>query len=256
VRATASAAGAPAGRQSLLLAVAVLLSAAALLAIGILLFGDFGETEGQILASTALLGAYGLLALPAAILVDRRRLLALAAAIVALAGLAATLALVGIWGGESAGALGKTMLTANAWLLATVQTAALVVRRSARDPRSVGLLFLASTALAGVLALMVTTLVWAGIDSQAFFRVLGAVVVLDVLLVALQPIVARARPVRVARRVRVALASGETVELEIEAPDLATAAAKAIRGLESRGDGVVGLTLADAAPEPADRTTG
>jgi hypothetical protein len=49
------------GKRLVLLAVAGLLTAAAALAIGILLFGDFGSTEGRILATTALLAGYGLL---------------------------------------------------------------------------------------------------------------------------------------------------------------------------------------------------
>ena len=44
------------GKRIMLLAVAGLLSASALLAIGILLVGHFGKTEGRILATTALLG--------------------------------------------------------------------------------------------------------------------------------------------------------------------------------------------------------
>ena len=62
------------GKQGLLLSVAVLLSVSAALAVGILLFGEFGETEGRVLATTGLLAGYGLLALPAAMLLDRRRL--------------------------------------------------------------------------------------------------------------------------------------------------------------------------------------
>ena len=51
------------GKRLVLGVVAALLSGAAALAIGILLFGDFGTTEGRILASTALLAGYGLLIL-------------------------------------------------------------------------------------------------------------------------------------------------------------------------------------------------
>ena len=57
----------------LLFAVAVLVSAAAALAIAILLFGHFGQTEGRILATTAILAGYGLLTLPAAMLRDQHR---------------------------------------------------------------------------------------------------------------------------------------------------------------------------------------
>ena len=61
------------GKRALLLAVAACLSVSALLAIGILLVGHFGETEVRILATTALLAGYGLLTLPATILLDQGR---------------------------------------------------------------------------------------------------------------------------------------------------------------------------------------
>ena len=55
-------------RRLLLTAVAVSITATALLAIGVLLFGSFGETEGRILGSTMILAGYALLALPAGFL--------------------------------------------------------------------------------------------------------------------------------------------------------------------------------------------
>jgi hypothetical protein len=76
------------GKRILLLAVAGLLSASALLAIGILLVGRFGETEGRILATTALLAGYGLVGLPSTILFDQGRSRRLAVGGLALAALA------------------------------------------------------------------------------------------------------------------------------------------------------------------------
>ena len=61
-------------RRLLLSAVAAVLTLTALLAIGILLFGRFGETEGRILGTTIFLALFGLLSLPAAILLDQKRL--------------------------------------------------------------------------------------------------------------------------------------------------------------------------------------
>ena len=234
------------GKRLVLLAVAGLLTAAAALAIGILLFGDFGSTEGRILATTALLAGYGLLMLPAAILRDRRRAPALAAAVVALALAAASLATVVVWSDEPPDALGKALGTATAWLVAAVLPAALMLRRSERDPHVVRVLFAASAALVVVLALMLTVLLWAEIDSERLARVFGALLVLDVLLVALQPILARARPGVSVHRLRVRVATGESIELSIEAPDLAAAAAKAIRAVEQKGDRVLGLDVTGA----------
>ena len=228
------------GKRRLLLAVAGLLTAAAALAIGILLFGDFGSTEGRILVTTALVAGYALLTLPAVILRDQRRAAPLTAAVVALAAAAASVAIAGVWT-EGGDVLGRAIGTLNAWLVACVQPAALVVRRREDDPRVVHFLFAVSSALAVVLASMFTVLIWAEIDSERYGRLLGALLVLDVLLVALQPILARARQRPVIHQLSVAVAPGRSIELTVEAPDLAAAASKAIRTVERDGERVLGL---------------
>ena len=241
-RLTLTKSGAPrvAGKRLVLLAVAGLLITAAALAIGILLFGDFGSTAGRILATTALLAGYGLLTLPAAILRDRRQAVALTAAVVALAVAAASLAIVAVWS-DQGDVLGKAIGTVTGWLLAAVQPAALLLRRREHDARAVRVLFAVSSALVVVLAVMFSVLLWAEIDSERYGRAFGAVLVLNVLLVALQPILARARPLATAYRLRVALARDQSVELRVEALDLAVAASKAIRAAERDGDRVLGL---------------
>lgn len=55
---------------------------------------------------------------------------------------------------------------------------------------------------------------------------------LDLLAVVLQPILARARPTGAIDRLRIVVAPGETVVMNVDAADLAAAAAKAIRTLE------------------------
>jgi hypothetical protein len=234
-------------RRVLLLAAAGFATAAAALAIAILLFGDFGETEGRILATTALLAGYSLLALPAAILQDQRRLSGLAAALGALAAVSAGLSIAAVWQNEPTETFGKVMGTANAWLVATAQIAVLVARRRTQDPRAVGRLFAASSALATILATMLSVLIWGEIDREGFARVFGALLVLDVLLVILQPILARAARGATAHRLRVVLASGETVVVTVPAPDLAGAAAAAIRAAERDGKRVLALEVADTA---------
>ncbi len=221
-------------RRMVLLGVAALLSFAAALAIGVLLFGDFGSTEGRVLATTAALAGYGLLALPAAMLYDRRRLPGLAVGVTVLACCAAVTVIALIWNPDAPESLGKSVATANAWLIATVQAAALSLRRQPRDPAAVRRLFAVSTALVVALAGALTAVLWAEIDSAGVARVLGSMLVLDVLLVALQPILARARPAQRAQRIRVELESGDAVELEIEAPSRAAAAARAIRSVAPR----------------------
>lgn len=234
------------GKRLVLLAVAGLLTGAAALAIGILLFGDFGSTEGRILATTALLAGYGLVTLPAAILRDRRQAAALTGTVVALAVAGASLATVAVWidGGD---VLGKAVGTVNGWLVAAVLPATLMLRRRENDQRVVRLLFVASSALVVVLALMFTALLWAEIDSERYGRIFGALVVLDVLLVALQPILARARPRSTVHRLRVAVAPDEWIGLTVEAPDLAAAASEAVRTVERDGHRILGLEFSATA---------
>lgn len=239
-------------RRPLLLAVAALLSASALLAVGILLFGHFGRTEGRILATTALLAGYGLLALPAAILLDQRRLPALAAAVAALAAVGASLALAAVWSGGDSEPLGRTVGTVTFFLVAATQTAALAARRRGRDPRWVRVLFPGSIGLALAAAGAATGAVWTD-AGDAYGRVVGALIVLDLLAVALQPILARAQAAPPPIRLRVLVESGERVELTVEAPDLAGAAAKAIRGLERDGRRVVALEAPDRVESPNGR---
>jgi hypothetical protein len=240
-------------RRVVLLVVAALLTAAAALAIAILLFGDFGSTEGRILATTALLAGYGLLALPAAILRDRRRAPALTAVVLALVAAAASLAIAAVWTDSGSDELGKLMGAVNGWLVASVQWAALTLRSGRDDTRLVRVLFVASSALAAVLALMVTVLLWAGIGSERYGRAFGSLLVLNVLLVALQPLLARARPRTTTYRLRVRVATDEAAEVTVEAPDLAAAAAKAIGLVERAGTRVVGL---DVQPNGSDARDG
>jgi hypothetical protein len=242
-------------RQLVLLAVAALLSASALLAVGILLIGHFGRTEGRILGTTAMLAGYALLGLPAAILVDRRRARPLAAAVGALAVVAAALAATAIWwsGDEPPEALARSWSTATFWLVAATQTAALAARRTERDPPSVTRLFRASIVLVVAAAALLTGLVWTDRGGPGFGRVLGALIVLDVLSVALQPLLALARPRLEETRLRLRLDTGERLVVAVDAPDLASAAAKAIRAAARDGRRVVSLDVLEGADEPARR---
>lgn len=218
------------GRRSLLLAVAGLMCVAAALAISILLLGDFGGTEGRILGTTLLLAVHGALAVPAAILWDQRRLAALAAACAGLAALAATLNVAALWS-NSGDTFGKAIGTVIFFLIATVVTAALATRPLHR-------LFPASVALAAVAAAMATAAVWTETQQEGYLRLLGAIVVLDVLLVALQPVLLRARRTRATLPLRVVDTSGCTADVSVQAESLAAAVAQAIRDVERRGSHV------------------
>lgn len=210
-------------RRLLVRAVAGVLVATAALAIAVLLFGDFGETEGKVLATTGLLAVFGLVALPAAVLFDQGRLAALAVANVVVAAAALVLSIVGIWAEPASDAFGRTL--GSAWIVAVAltQTAALASQR--RWTAATRRLFAASVVLASVAAAFALGLVWT--DSAGWpARILGAVVVADALAVALQPLLARsAAPAPGLRRVT------------IEGPDAAVEAA--VRAAESAGGRVV-----------------
>ncbi len=216
------------GRRALLLAVAALMCAAAALAIGILLFGDFGGTEGRILATTFLLAVHCALAVPAAILRDQRRLPGLAALVVVLATASAILNTVAVWWEASGDRLGRTIGTVMIFLVVSVVVAAL-----AALPRHQ--LFLPSVVLGYAVATMATAALWTETERSGYLRVLGALAVLEVLLVTLQPVLLRLRREQVEWPLRISDTSGRTADVSVRATSLADAVARAVRSAEHSG---------------------
>lgn len=218
------------GKRLLLLALVASLCATAALAILILLFGDFGETEGRILATTAAISFFSLLSLPAAILLDQQRLLPLAWATLALAATAFVVAMTLVWGELESERRAKLLLTIAAYAIAATQTSGSASRTHPDDSPSVRALFLAAAVLVLVLATMATAAAWAEIDSETYYRLLAALAVANVLLVVLQPVLRRttAADGQPAHRLRLVLADARERELELEARDFADAAAIAI----------------------------
>jgi hypothetical protein len=225
------------GKRLLLAATAGSLCVTAALAIGILLFSEFGATQGRILGTTALIGVFGLLALPAGVLIDQRRLRGLALLLVALCGLGFAAAVATVWTPDPPDAFGNTVTTLAVFAIATTQTAALAARGSSRDPRIVRRLLLASTGLAFLVASLLSVLVWGGFEQETYFRVLAALAVADVLSVALQPILARLRPVEQpsSYRLRLYLESGKELDFELEAPTFVQALGQAVATAERQG---------------------
>lgn len=211
------------------------LTATALLAVGILLFGDFGETEGRILGTTGMLAGYGLLALPAAFLLDQGRLHWLAWIVLALAVAGFAVAATAVWT-DAGDTFGRSVLTVTVFAVAATQTAA---QRAGR--RTTRTLFPLSVGLVLVVAAMATAAAWGEIDSSLYFRFLGAIAVLDVLAVALQPILTAGRAGSREYRLRVTVAGGDELELTVDAADFASAATKAIRRVERSGRRAVGV---------------
>jgi FtsH-binding integral membrane protein len=230
-------------KRVLLLTVAVLLSVSAVLAIAVLLIGRFGSTEGRILGSTALLGGFGLVSVPSVVLLDKERARWLALAGVASAALASVLALLAIWSPSSSDTLGRTVGSAAVVAVAFSQLTALTARRATEDPASVRRFFAASCVTAALAAILAVSFIWSNPHGNIAPRALGALVVLDLLLVALQPVLARARPGVVAHHFDVVLASGERVAVSVTGRDLASAAARAIRSVERERGSVVELDV-------------
>ena len=224
------------GRRALLLTVAALMCAAAALAIGILLFGDFGGTEGRILATTFLLAVHCALAVPAAILRDQRRLPGLAALVVALATASAVLNTVAVWWEGSGDRFGRTVGTVMIYLVVTVVVAALAALPRHR-------LFVPSVVLGYVVATMAAVALWTETERSGYLRVLGALAVLEVLLVALQPVLLRLRREQVEWPLRIADTSGGTADVSVRATSLADAVASAVRSAERSGRSVRTLEI-------------
>lgn len=243
----------PTRRRALLLGVAALLTASALLAVAILLIDRFGTVEGRILGTTALLGGFGLLALPAAMLLDLERAHALAAALLALCLGGAALTVTLVWWGDAPTWLGKTTGTAVALAAAAAQTAALVARRGAFEPAIVGRLLVAATALAAAVVVVFSAMIWADSGDGPGPRILGALLVLDLLAAALQPILARARAAGVRVRMRVTLAPAPpggrgSEEISADGRDAAAAVAAGIRRAERDGGAVAAVEVIERTP--------
>ena len=228
-------------RRTILLGTAFLLCAAGLFAIGVLAFGHFGKREGQIIGTTAILAGCALLALPAVALVERRSLRAVAVANAVTSALAAVAGVVAVWwSGDLQGRLSGTAVVV---AVASTQAAALAARRDPRDSRLVRALFAASLVTAAVAATMIVTTIWAEIDTSGYARALGSVVILDVVVVALQPLLARLRPPEEHFALELTLDEGDTRPVDVDAPDLGEAAARAIHDAERRGEHVHGLRV-------------
>ncbi|MCE3287274.1 MAG: hypothetical protein K0S64_880 [Gaiellaceae bacterium] len=229
----------------MLLAVAAVLTLTALLAIAILLFGSFGETEGRILGTTIFLALFGLLSLPAAIVLDQERLPGLAALLFALSVAGFALSTSGIWIGDPPEALGKLTATVIAFGVVAAQTGALAARGREDDIRMLRLLFAGSTALAFALAAIGSAAMWAEAESQLFLRTFGAAVVLDVLLVALQPVLALLRRPQHRYVLHLRLDEAGEVDVTVDAGRLSRAAARAIDDAERAGAAVVAVEVVD-----------
>jgi peptidoglycan/LPS O-acetylase OafA/YrhL len=228
-------------RRLLLGAVVVSLVATAAIAIATLLAGDFGETEGRVLLTTASISFFGLLSLAPGVLLEQGRLRPLALAGLALAGLGFVLALNLIWlqWDDAEDWSWKSLVVVVAAALAATQASGVESRRRDGDGPWVRRLALAShSSVAATAALVSIAALWE-VDDDGYYRALGAVAVANVLLVALQPVLRRGGTQPAGQRLAIVLESGSRVEREVRARDFAAAVERAIRDVERSGERVV-----------------
>jgi hypothetical protein len=226
-------------RRLFLWALVVSLSATALLAIGFLLLADFDDRTWKIIATTALISGFSLLAMPGGALLDRGRAVMLGWATLALAGYSLAHALFLLWTEDETG--WKVLVGGVAFTGACSQASATTSRWREDDSQAVRALYFAGIGGAFFVAALVVLAAWQEIEDDGFYRFLGAVAVAVLLVTILQPIVRRAGGGGPRRQFAVTVVTddGEEVERELDERDFAAAAAAAIRAAERAGRTVV-----------------
>jgi MFS family permease len=179
------------GRRLFLWALVASLSVTAVIAIATLLFAEFDDTAGRILATTALLSLACLLSLSAGVLLDQRRAVPLAWGTIAASGAGFVIAMAAIWGDPGNETLSR--ITWTLWLGAGAGAQAATVTALLRPgaSRRLRVLRALSILLASSLAALIAVAIWTEPDSDAFARAMGALAIGAVLTSLLQPILQR-----------------------------------------------------------------
>ena len=217
-------------RQALVRTIVGGLCVTAFVGIVELLGGNLSGPGWRILATTSTISVFGPLAVPVGMLLERGRatLLARATGAVTLAAFLVTLAV--IWSPWHDG-VGKTWGVLLTLAAAGAQACAVEARRRDNDPDGVAALATGSMVTGALLAALGVIAILAEVGDSGYFRFLGAVAVLDVLLIAVAAVLRRgAGPIGQTHRLRV---DGRLVE--VAARDFAGAAAAAIREAEKAG---------------------
>jgi len=230
------------GKRVLVFVTITSLAATAALAIGVLLLGDFRDTEARVLLTTLAISFSGLLALPAAVLLEQGRSTTLAGATIALtAALFAAFEYM-LWLADDSESGWKIVGTLAAAAVASTQISAQTTRLRAGDRQSVRAVFYSAVSLVVLITVMVVAAIWEEIDDSGYYRTLAALAVLNVFLFVVQPLLRRLGPTADgAFRVRLATEPGGDEELQLTGRDFADAVARAIRKLEREGRRVTSL---------------
>jgi len=219
-------------RRLLLRVVVVGLCVTAAIAILVLLSGSFDDTSWRILGTTTAISVFALVSVPSGVLLERGRARPLALASAAFTLGAFLLTVIAIWHADGVPSwlwrIYGIVLTLDA---ALAQAAAVESRRRDSDTQAIDRLTLGSMVTAAVLAAMGTVAILDSIDDGGFYRLLGAIAVLDVLLVILAAVLRRGSgPIDRTHKVRV-----DGVLVELPGRDFAAAVATAIRRAEREG---------------------
>jgi hypothetical protein len=178
------------GRRLFLLTLVVSLCLTAALAIGTLLFGDFDENGGNLVATTAFLSLASLLALPAGVLLDHGRAPLLAWAVIGSAAAGFAFAELALWGSDDDLAW-KLALIFGLAALAGAQAAATTWPLGPDDGPGLVWLYWIGIALTTGLAAMISLAVLNETDDEGGVRLMAATAIAALLATLLQPIVRR-----------------------------------------------------------------
>ncbi len=232
-------------KRVLLFATVTALALTALIAIVALLAGNFDDTQVRILATTGGFGLASLISMRGTALLERGLFVRLAWSVIGLCALAFALefALLWITWNHEPARLWKSFAVVLAFAVALGQIAGMLARRRPQDPGSITLLLTGAGACAVVLAFMVSTAAIGEIDDTGFYRLLGVIAVLDVVLVALQPVVRRlgSSPPQVVETPGgfvCVLEDGRRIRGQMRGRDLAASVAAALREFQRRGERV------------------
>jgi hypothetical protein len=157
------------------------LAVSALIGIGIILKGDFGDTEGKLLGTTITLGLFTVLAIPGTIQLGRDRYYALAGTAVVSAILAFILMVVAIWsdGPFESEYLNKVMVTVTVVAFASNHVALLLLATS--TSRVIRGISMTTFALIGFISITLIISMWTEELPEELGRLVAVLAILDVL---------------------------------------------------------------------------
>ncbi len=147
----------------------------ALIAIISVLRGKFGELQFKILATTFAISAASICSMSCAAFIEKRKLLELGLAGIALSVVAAILVIVGIWAEIDSDEYWKTTITVIVSAVAFAHSFLLVLPELDDKQKWVQP---ASAVSIGVLALQIIAAVWGEIDYEGYYRILAVVAII------------------------------------------------------------------------------